>query len=169
MSNTDISQIKVGQNMVGIIGLKQVLKDLSEVSKAMTDDEIKRELASRLGKQNYIAPNARERYENAFFREFCKFTGRPFVEERASGVVEIKVLGQGCSRCDRLEKDVLAIVSEMNVKADVEHVKGIKEIASYGVMGSPALVINGHVMAVGNIPSKQNIMDWINLAMKDKK
>lgn len=167
MGNSDISQIKVGEHRVGIMGFKQVLTDLAQISDTMTEDEVRHELYARLGKRNYIAPNAKERYEAAFYREFCRFTGKPFEETRDPGAVEIKILGKGCMRCDKLEKDVIAIVSEMKVKADVEHVRDIKEIASYGVLGSPALVINGHVMSVGNIPSKQNIMAWIDLAMKD--
>lgn len=169
MSANDISQIKVGDHRVGILGLKQVFSDLSETSDSMSDMGIKAELLARLGKKNYIAPNARERYEQAFFREFCKFMGRPFEEERNPDIMEIKILGQGCMRCDKLANDVIAVVSDMKIKADIEHVRDLKEIASFGVLGSPALVINGNVVAVGTVPPKHKITVWINQAMKENK
>ncbi|MBU1171459.1 MAG: thioredoxin family protein [Proteobacteria bacterium] len=97
------------------------------------------------------------------------FIGKPVQEEKTRDVLEIKVLGQGCPRCDQLEHDVIKIASEMNIIADIEHVRDINEIAQYGVMGSPALVINGTVKAVGNIPPRQKIMDWLALANDNKK
>lgn len=162
MSANDISQIKVGPNRIGIIGLKQVLKELVLISDSMTEDRIKQHLMESLGKKNYISSNVKDRYEAAFYREFCVFTGKPVEPDYEPGVIEIKVLGQGCSRCDQLEFDVIAIVAEMNIPADVEHVRDIKAIAEYGVMGSPALVINGQVKVVGTVPGRQKIKSWIS-------
>lgn len=162
MSANDISQIKVGPNRIGIIGLKQVLKELVLISDSMTEDRIKQHLMESLGKKNYISSNVKDRYEAAFYREFCVFTGKPVEPDYEPGVIEIKVLGQGCNRCDQLEFDVIAIVAEMNIPADVEHVRDIKAIAEYGVMGSPALVINGQVKVVGTVPGRQKIKSWIS-------
>lgn len=161
MGGDDITQIKVGTNRVGIIGLKTVLQDLSSNDGVMPEDEIKKTLMDRLGKRNYIAPQAREKYETAFYREFCKFTGKPFHEEALPGVIEIKILGKGCMRCDQLEREVMEIVAEMNVPADIEHIRDLKQIAEYGVLGSPALVISGEVKAVGRVPKRRQIMDWL--------
>lgn len=168
MGDNDIRQIKVGQHRVGIIGLKSVLQEVSEICDTLSDEDIKKTLLERLSKKNYISSNVRENYEQAFFREFMAFIGKPLAAEKTSGVLEIKVLGQGCPRCDQLERDVIKIVSDMNLVADIEHVRDLKEIAQYGVMGSPALVINGQVKAVGSIPPKQKIMDWLTLAGQDQ-
>jgi len=168
MSANDISQIKVGPNRIGIIGLKHVLTELVLTRDSMTDYQIKLHLMESLGKKNYISSNAKDRYEAAFYREFCRLTGKPVEPDHEPGVIEIKVLGQGCSRCDQLEHDVIAIVAEMNIPADVEHVRDIKAIAEYGVMGSPALVINGQVKVVGTVPGKQKIMAWINEVNENK-
>ena len=168
MSANDISQIKVGPNTIGIIGLKQVLTELARTSDRMTESQIKQYLMEGLSKKNYISSNVKDRYEAAFYREFCRFTGKPVESDHEPGVIEIKVLGQGCNRCDQLERDVIGIVAEMNIPADVEHVRDIKAIAEYGVMGSPALVINGQVKVVGTVPGKAKIKTWISEAAENK-
>lgn len=53
------------------------------------------------------------------------------------------------------------IGAETKIPADIEHVTDLKEIGSYGVMGSPALIINGKVMAVGNMPPKQQLKELL--------
>ncbi|MBW1782998.1 MAG: thioredoxin family protein [Deltaproteobacteria bacterium] len=73
----------------------------------------------------------------------------------------IKVLGQGCVECDRLERDLMEVMAEMGLAADLEHVRDIKEIGKYGVMGMPALIINGKVMSVGRVPPKAKLEAWL--------
>ncbi|GAB6096155.1 hypothetical protein JCM14469_24080 [Desulfatiferula olefinivorans] len=163
MGVNDIRQIKVGANTVGIIGLKQALADLAAEKDTLSDEEITQRLMQALGKKNYIAPPARERYEQAFFREYCLAVGRPVEPEVTEpGVIDIKILGPGCTRCDQLEREVMAIVADLKIRAAIDHVRDIKTIAEYGVLGSPALVINGDVKAVGRVPPRQKIITWIN-------
>jgi small redox-active disulfide protein 2 len=75
--------------------------------------------------------------------------------------MEIKILGPGCPRCSEVEKRTINALTELNVAADVQKVKDIKEISSYGVFSTPALVINKIVKASGRIPSVAEIKDWI--------
>ena len=169
MGTNDIRQIRVGTDRIGIIGLKMALEELSPLAGSMTEEQIKKHLVETLGKKNYISPNARERYEKAFYREFCLFSGKPVEEDRTAGVIEIKVLGQGCGRCDQLTRDVITLVSEMQIPADVEHVRDIKAIAGYGVLGSPGLVIDGDVKSVGTVPGRAKIMAWLSEAAENRK
>ena len=75
--------------------------------------------------------------------------------------MEIKVLGPGCAKCQKTEEVVKEAVAESGVEADVEKVSDIMKIAGYGVMGTPAVVIDGEVKSVGKIPSKEDIKSWI--------
>ena len=75
--------------------------------------------------------------------------------------MEIKVLGPGCPRCQQTEKNVKVAVSELGVEADVEKVKDPLKIASYGVFGTPAVIVDGEVKSVGKIPTKDEIKGWI--------
>ncbi len=60
----------------------------------------------------------------------------------------------------------MAMMAELNIAAGLEHVRDPIEIASYGVMGSPALIINGEVKAVGSIPPKNKLKELLMEAAK---
>jgi len=154
-------KIRINQQNVGVIGLKKVMEDMATVYADRPDAEIEAALVKRLSKANYIPDGAKEAYGKALLREFNRFLGRPFEEDAIEGL-EIKVLGPGCARCDQLEQDVMEVAAEMNLPASVDHVRDIKEIAGYGVMGTPALVINGKVTSVGIVPTKEQIKTWLS-------
>lgn len=160
MSEDDVVRIKVNKQAVGIIGLKQVMEEIATEYAEKPDAEVQNALVSKISKTNYIPDHAKEEYGRAFLREFNKSLGRPY-EEEASEELEIKVLGPGCARCDKVEREVMEVMSEMELPGDLEHVRDIKEIGRYGVMGTPALVINGKVVCVGEIPSKEKIRTWL--------
>jgi Thioredoxin domain len=160
MAATDITQIKIGAHKVGIVGLQNAVEELAPDFAHESDDTVAAELCKRLSRQNYIPAKVRESYGRAFLREFRKFLGQPYQKDSFK-ILEIKVLGPGCAQCDRLEKDVMDVLSEMNQAADLEHVRDIKEIAKYGVMGMPALIINGRIMGWGNPPPKSKIQEWL--------
>jgi small redox-active disulfide protein 2 len=78
--------------------------------------------------------------------------------------LEIKVLGPGCARCNQVEQNLMAVMAEMNLSADIERVTDIAEISSYGVMGTPVLIINGEIKAVGSVPPKTKLKTWLTKA-----
>jgi len=156
----DVAQIKVGKNTVGIMDLKKTISEVSSECAGKSDDEIGCELISRLSKRNYIPDSRREDYSKAFLREYRKHLGLPFEEDPIHGL-EIKVLGQGCIQCNKLEQEIMSVLAELNMSAEVEHVSDLKEIGRYGVMGSPALVINGKVRSVGSVPPKNQLKVWL--------
>lgn len=75
--------------------------------------------------------------------------------------MDIKVLGPGCAKCKKTEELVKQVINEANVKASVEKVSDLMQIAGYGVFGTPAVVVDGEVKCVGKIPTKQEILNWI--------
>lgn len=75
--------------------------------------------------------------------------------------MEIRILGTGCPRCAQVEKLVKETVTQEGVTANVEKVTDFKEIASYGVFGTPAVVVDGVVKSVGKIPKKEEIQSWL--------
>ena len=73
----------------------------------------------------------------------------------------IKILGTGCSNCKSLEKAAINAVAELNVDADVQKVEDIQKIMMYGVMRTPALVINEKVALYGRVPSVPELKEII--------
>ncbi len=67
--------------------------------------------------------------------------------------MEIKVLGTGCAKCKSLEKVTREAVAEMNLQANVEKVEDIVKIMGYGVLSTPALVVDNQIVVSGRVPS----------------
>ncbi len=65
--------------------------------------------------------------------------------------MKIQVLGPGCANCKQLHKNAMAAVMEANVDADVEKVEDIGQIMKFGIMATPALVIDGVVKTSGRV------------------
>lgn len=75
--------------------------------------------------------------------------------------MEIKVLGTGCPKCKTLEQATRNAVSELSIDANISKVEDIVDIMKYGVMRTPALVIEGKVIFSGRLPSINELKDLI--------
>jgi small redox-active disulfide protein 2 len=75
--------------------------------------------------------------------------------------MKIAILGMGCATCNKLEDTVRLAVKETGVDAQIEHVTDIKQIMAYGVMTTPALVIDGKVKTMGKLPTLADIKQMI--------
>lgn len=73
----------------------------------------------------------------------------------------IEILGTGCAKCKKLEELTNAAVDELKIDAFVNHITDIKAIMNYGVMTTPALVVDGVVKVAGTLPSKDEIKKLI--------
>jgi small redox-active disulfide protein 2 len=71
--------------------------------------------------------------------------------------MEIKILGTGCAKCEKLEKLTREVVEQNGIDATITKVEDIVEIMKYGVMTTPALVVDEKVTIKGRIPSKDEI------------
>jgi small redox-active disulfide protein 2 len=71
--------------------------------------------------------------------------------------MEIKILGPGCANCKTLDKLTREVVEKHDIKASVTKVEDIMEIMQYGVMSTPALVVDGKVVIKGRVPSADEI------------
>ena len=83
--------------------------------------------------------------------------------------MEIKVLGPGCPKCQATEKNVKEAVADSGLDVQVDKVTDLMEIARYGVLGTPAVVVDGEVKSVGKIPGKDEIMTWIKKQTKGER
>jgi small redox-active disulfide protein 2 len=70
---------------------------------------------------------------------------------------KIQILGTGCPKCKKLAENVHAASDTLGLQCDIQKVTDINEIMKFGVMMTPALVIDGQVKTVGKVPSPQEI------------
>jgi small redox-active disulfide protein 2 len=161
MPDEDLTQVALGKFRVGITGLKAAIEELKSWQ-GRPDAEIAQALLARVKSRNYIPATAQEEYKRAFLREFKKALGEK-VEEPSSGL-SIKILGPGCPNCEKLEQTVMEILGELGLPAEVDHVRDMKEITALGVFGTPAIMINDDVKAVGQLPSREALKKWLQEA-----
>ncbi len=76
-------------------------------------------------------------------------------------MMNIEVLGTGCAKCRRLQKNVERAVKVKGVQAEISKVEDINDILATGVMITPGLVIDGKVVSSGKVPSVDDIIDLL--------
>ena len=76
-------------------------------------------------------------------------------------MIEIKVLGPGCPKCKKLYEMIEQALSESGVEGQLSKVDNVADIMSFGVMMTPALVIDGEVKCVGKIPDLGEVRGWL--------
>jgi small redox-active disulfide protein 2 len=73
----------------------------------------------------------------------------------------IKILGTGCANCKKLEENTRKAVEELRLDATIEKVTEIKDIMKYGVMKTPALVVDEKVKIMGRVPAPEEIKKYL--------
>lgn len=76
-------------------------------------------------------------------------------------MLQIKVLGGGCSNCINLAKMCTEILEENKIEGEVTKVTDFQEIMKYGILTTPGLVINEKVIHSGKLPTKATLANWI--------
>lgn len=74
---------------------------------------------------------------------------------------QIKVLGMGCSKCAKTVESITRIAEELNVEIQIEKIEDPQQIIAYGVMSTPAVVMNNVVVHAGSIPHRDVIEQWL--------
>lgn len=79
--------------------------------------------------------------------------------------MKIEILGTGCKKCNMLEANAKAAADKLGVPYELVHVKDLGKIAAYGVMMTPALVIDGKVRLSGKVPSEAELTTLLTSAL----
>jgi small redox-active disulfide protein 2 len=149
--------LKVGKVSVGLVGLDIALKRVA--NRPDLDIGTASELVYvEVAQLNYIPATAAEVYREAIEKEIIRLREGG---ERQEDELVIRILGPGCVSCNNLLKMVIEIMSYMGIAADVFQVHDLDEIGRYGVMQTPALVINGRVKCAGRLPTRAQVEGWL--------
>ena len=154
--------IKVGNVTVGLLGLEIALVQLS--GKDISEDEAVNLLYEHVRQKNYIPEQAIEPYKEALRKEYRRYCKLDNSKEQG---ISIRVLGRPCVVCNKLKLTLIDILQEKNVAADIEDIQDLDEIWRYGVINTPALIINGEVKSSGIQPPRVQIEKWIDEAIED--
>jgi small redox-active disulfide protein 2 len=70
----------------------------------------------------------------------------------------VKILGSGCAKCNQLEAATKSALQQLGMDTTVDHVTDFSQIAAYGVMTTPALVVDGKVVSYGKVLNAENVV-----------
>ncbi len=79
-------------------------------------------------------------------------------------MLDVKVLGTGCANCKRTKSIIAEVIQENHLDAQVVEVTDMMEIMAYGVMSTPAIVINEKVVSAGRVPARSQVAEMIRQA-----
>ncbi len=153
--------LKVGKATVGLIGLDVALNRVL-ADESLDDEAAAAAVFAAVKEQNYVPESAAAAYLDAIHAEIERL--RHGKEARRAGM-EIRILGPGCVSCNNLQKLVIEIMARMGVAADVFQVHDLDEIGRFGVMQTPALVINGRLVCSGRLPTPAQVEAWLREAL----
>jgi small redox-active disulfide protein 2 len=78
--------------------------------------------------------------------------------------MKIQIAGPGCARCQASEKQVREACAQLGVEAEIEHLRDPREFAPLGVMITPAVIIDGRIVASGQVPTVEGLKQEIGRA-----
>lgn len=76
--------------------------------------------------------------------------------------MDIKVLGSGCAKCKSTVALIKQVAREKGVPVTLSKVEAMQDIVGYGVMSTPAVVVDGKVVHAGGIPSRDRVAQWLS-------
>jgi len=75
-------------------------------------------------------------------------------------MVDIKVLGSGCSNCKTTAGLIETVARAKGIDITLTKVEDMKDIMSYGIMSTPGVVLDGHVVHAGGVPARSKVEGW---------
>ncbi|MEA4815460.1 MAG: thioredoxin family protein [Lachnospiraceae bacterium] len=88
----------------------------------------------------------------------CDAEGMAKAESSKTDGASVKVLGSGCAKCNQLEAAAKAALEQLGMDTAIDHVTDFSQIAAYGVMTTPALVVDGKVVAYGKVLKTEEVI-----------
>ncbi len=73
----------------------------------------------------------------------------------------VKILGTGCANCRATTQRIAQVAKELGVPITLEKVEAIQDIAAFGILATPAVVVDGKVVHTGGVPVREKIASWL--------
>lgn len=157
MESPQLRQLRIGAVTIGLIGFDVAMNQLLQ-EKGIVREQALLRLYEAVARQNYIPAGKEALYREALAREYDRLvSGAP----DASETLVVRIFGPGCVSCNNIQKQVIEILNELEIAADIFQVHDLDEIGRHGILQTPALMINGEVKSSGNIPTKSQIERWL--------
>jgi small redox-active disulfide protein 2 len=160
-----VRQINIGGDRIGLIDIDEIFEKVKKLG-IDNEEDLRNTLLEMVRSGNYVPPNMEDVYKEDLLEEYRVFIGELESRPGKLGVPEIRVYGAGCQRCERLDRTVMEIIAGLGTSVDYQYVTDAREISAAGIMGTPALTIDGKVAVMGNVPPRGRLEKIISGALK---
>ena len=149
--------LRVGKVNIGLVGIDVALTKFGLDTGVPLSKGVEL-VFKQVVANNYVPVTAAPLYREAIEKEIGRLRSG---EKSQSSELIIRILGPGCVSCNKLQSTVIEIMDEMGIAADVLQVHDLDEIGRFGIIQTPALLINGDLKSAGRHPSKSQIESWL--------
>ncbi len=166
-----LNHLNVRGKVVGLHGLEHALASVLSAhrQKELSADAAASMLLEAISIKNYVPEQARNAYLDALKILWARETGETGVadsdERGVSGALIIRILGAGCISCRNIERMILEVAAKKELAVDIQHVTDPDAIAIYGVLNTPAVVINERLVSAGKYPTPVQVEIWLDEAL----
>ena len=94
----------------------------------------------------------------------CDSDGMAGAEKAKTEGAKVKILGSGCAKCNQLEAATKEALEQLGMDTTIDHVTDFSQIAAYGVMTTPALVVDGKVVSYGKVLKTDEVVKILQKA-----
>lgn len=88
----------------------------------------------------------------------CDAAAMQTAEKSKAGGASVKILGSGCAKCNQLEANTLAALQQLGMNTAIDHITDFTQIAAYGVMTTPALIVDSKVVSFGKVLKTEEVV-----------
>lgn len=160
-----VIKVTIGGHSIGLFDLEEIFQEV-KVS-ALSDSELLKDLIlEKVKAKNYIPSKAMPVYREDLYEEYLVFTGELAKRRSSSSAPEVRLLGVGCANCEKIDEMIKNILARESIGVDYQYVTDINEIARAGIMGTPALMVNGAVLLSGHLPEEKQLEEILLAVIK---
>lgn len=159
-----VSRVVIGGNTVGIVDVEEVFKE-AEASGHKDSELMKDFIMDKVKAKNYIPFQLEPTYREDLFEEFLVFTGESSGRRQTGSVIEIRLYGASCSRCEHLDSMIKHILSRQGLRVDYQYITDTRDISLAGIILTPALVVAGKLVLSGQVPAENHLESMVMKAL----
>jgi hypothetical protein len=160
-----VSRVNIGGNTVGLVDLEEIFQEVKEAG-FNDKEQLKGLILDKVTSKNYIPSKMVPIYREDLYEEFLVFTGELVKRRSSSSAQEVRLFGACCSSCEKIDGMIKNILTRENIGADYQHITDMREIARAGIMGTPAVMVNGSIILSGHVPAENQLERMLLAAIK---
>jgi small redox-active disulfide protein 2 len=150
------SRVIIEGTSVGIVDLEDIFAHVRD-AKIPDAEQVKDLILNKVKVKNYIPARMERLYREDLYEEYLVFTGALPARRPCRTVVEVRLYGAGCFRCEKIDAMVKQVLSRNGLRVDYQYITDLNSISRSGIMVTPALVVGGSVLLAGRVPTEKQL------------